>query len=206
MSQVEQTAQGLPAPSEARGARKAPGGAGEARPPRRTRSRYPKLRGLEGADGEERRLCAVILEVLGGGRTPSEAAGAIGVSAARYYALEARALGGLLDACRRRPKGRRKTPQAELEKLRSDQKRLESQCARLQALVRASQRAVGLAPPPPPPKGKEDRGAAGGKKRRRARRPQVRALRAAKSLDGEVGEKAMDQRAPGREDAREGGS
>ena len=167
------------------------------RPGRKTRGPYPKLKdALE--DPEAKRLCAVILDVLGGGRTPTDAAGALGVSVPRYYALEARALGGLLQACERRPKGRRKTPAAELATLQGEVKRLESQCGRLQALLRASQRAMGLAPPSP---GKAK--AEGTAKKRKKRRPQVRALRAAESLRVERAENSMESPGEKYQDARE---
>lgn len=186
-----------PAAAEPKPPRRASGGPSEPRLPRKPRSAYPKLRsGSE--DGEARRLCAVILEVLGGGRTPTDAAGALGVSVPRYYALEARALGGLLRACQRRPKGRKKTPEAELARLEGEVKRLEGQSSRLQALLRASQRAVGL-PPPVAPKGK----ATDPSKKRKKRRPQVRALRAAASLRSERAENSLECSGESRHDAAE---
>src|SRR5262249_49555858 len=60
----------------------------------------------------------------------------------------------------------------EVTALRRECERLQRECARQQALVRAAQRSVGLAPPPPPP----PRPAEGGRKRRR-RRPKARALK-----------------------------
>jgi hypothetical protein len=203
MIPLEGPPEDVAAASGAKTARKSPGGPGKTRPPRRPRSAYPKLGGGL-VDGEARRLCAVILEVLGGGRTPTEAASAIGVSVPRYYALEARALGGLLKACERRGKGRRKTPEAEMEKLRAEVKRLEGQCDRFQALLRASQRAVGLAPPPAQ-KAKGHR-APPGSKRRRRRRPQVRALRAAKSLRKDAEDNTLAVEGATGQDAHEVGS
>jgi hypothetical protein len=173
---AEKPEAGEPVPS-----RKAPGRSGDSRPPRKSRSAYPELRGSPG-DGDARRLCAVILEVLAGGRTPTEAAEVLGVSVPRYYALEARALGGLLKACGRKPKGRTRTPEGEVVKLQGEVKRLEGQCSRLQALLRTSQRALGLSPQPAA-KAKEAR--APGKRRRRG--PVVRALRAARVLSSAPG-------------------
>src|SRR5262245_6994852 len=69
------------------------------------RTGFKKLH-AESGDGEARRLAAVILEVLAGGRTPTEAAQSLGISPPRYYALEQRALTGLVSACRRRQRGR----------------------------------------------------------------------------------------------------
>jgi hypothetical protein len=123
-------------------------------------------------DPEARRLCAIILEVLGGGRTPTDAAGALKISVPRYYVLEARALRGLLEACQRRGKGRKRTAESELVHLGEELQRTRSERDRLGALLRASQRTLGIGPPPKPEKT--------GKKRKR--RPQVRALRASKSL------------------------
>jgi hypothetical protein len=165
-----------------------------ARAPRKTRGPYPKLKDAS-EDPEAKRLCAVILDVLGGGRTPTDGAGLLGVSVPRYYALEARALGGLLQACGRRPKGRRKTPAAELATLRGQVKHLESQCGRLQALLRASQRVVGLSAPSPAK-------AKAGASKKRQRRPQVRALRAAATLRSEA-ENLVESSEEKRHDARE---
>jgi hypothetical protein len=152
-------------------------GVKQAAPRTRKRGGFQKLR-VDDGDGEAKRLAAVILEVLAGGRTPTEAAETLGVSPPRYYALEQRALDGLLAACRRRQRGRTKTPQRELEKLQGDVRRLERECGRWQALLRAAQRTVGIAPPRPV---KADAG-----RKRRPRRSRVaRALRAAGALRSE---------------------
>jgi hypothetical protein len=154
-----------------------PDGAKQGSPRSRKRGGFQKLR-VDDGDGEAKRLAAVILEVLAGGRTPTEAAETLGVSPPRYYALEQRALDGLLAACRRRQRGRTKTPQRELEKLQGDVRRLERECSRWQALLRAAQRTVGIAPPKPlkPEPGRK----------RRPRRSRVaRALRAAGALRNE---------------------
>ena len=81
------------------------------KPPGQAKRKRGAYRALKEAtlDSEAKRLCAIILEVLGGVRTPSDAACALGVSAPRYYALEARALSGMLKACQRRAKGRKRT-------------------------------------------------------------------------------------------------
>ena len=144
---------------------------------RRKRSSYSALRDDQ-SDGEAKRLAAAILEVLAGGRTPTEAAAALGISPPRYYLLEERALKGLVAACRRRPRGRVKTSEWEAEKLRGEVKRLERECGRWQALVRAAHRTVGLAAPAP------SKPEPGRKWRRRS--PVARALRAAKALKGEA--------------------
>lgn len=121
---------------------------------------------------EARRIAAVILEVLAGGRTPTDAAGALGTSLPRYYALEARALAGLLGACEPTPPGKKRTAEAELSAMKKELERAKREVARYQALVRASQRAIGIAAPVarPPQKGK------------RRKRPTVRALRAVEAI------------------------
>ena len=58
------------------------------------------------AGQEARRLAAAILEVLAGLQTPSVAARGLGLSLARYYQLEVRALAGLVSACESRRRGR----------------------------------------------------------------------------------------------------
>jgi hypothetical protein len=109
----------------------------------------------------------MILEVLAGLRSTSEAAQALEISSMRYYVLERRAMEGLVQALAPRPKGKRKQPEGTIEVLRRDKKRLEREVGRLQALVRAAQRTMKL-PPLPLRERKKGEG-------RRARRPQVRA-------------------------------
>jgi hypothetical protein len=109
------------------------------------------------------RLAAVILEVLAGARTPAQAAAAIGLTVPRYYQVEAQALRGLLKACEPKPKGRQPNAASEASALRQENQRLQREVTRQQTLVRAAQRAVGLAPPAPMPKTKA------GKKTRKRR-------------------------------------
>src|SRR5207249_4225080 len=90
---------------------------------------------------------AAVLEVLAGERTPTEAAGAIGVSVPRYYQIESRALRGLLDACQPRPRGPGRSIDKELTTMRHESQRLQRELTRQQALLRAAQRMVGLTPP-----------------------------------------------------------
>jgi hypothetical protein len=99
-----------------------------------------------------RRVAAMVLEVLAGARTPTEAAQALEVSVPRYYQLETRALRGLLSACEPLPQGRLPNPGHELARLQRDKERLQREVLRQQALVRAAQRGVGLPAPPPPPR------------------------------------------------------
>jgi hypothetical protein len=98
---------------------------------------------------EARRQAAAILEVLAGVRTPTEAAEALGMSLPRYYQVEVRALRGLVGACAARPKGRQPSGENTLAALKRELERWRREAARQQALARAAQRAVGLAPPAP---------------------------------------------------------
>ena len=92
------------------------------------------------------KIAAVILEVLAGVRTPTEAAAAVGLSVPRYYLWEQRALEGLVRACEPRPKGLVVSQRHQIAVLEKEVGRLRLDCARQQALVRASQRTIGLAP------------------------------------------------------------
>jgi hypothetical protein len=140
------------------------------------RVRTPGGMHLGAAAGREaKRLAAAILEVLAGTRTPGDAATALGVSLPRYYQVESRALAGLLAACEPRPKGRVRSSQHEIEALRRQQERLQRELSRQQALVRATQRTVGLASPAPAATGKSNAN-------KRRRRPVARALSVAGRL------------------------
>ena len=123
---------------------------------------------------EAQRAAALILEVLAGGRTPTQAAEALSVSLPRYYQLETRAMRGLLAACEARPRGPGHNVDKELAALRRQHERVQRELMRQQTLVRLAQRTIGLTAPPPPAAK-----AASGKKRRRA---VVRALQAAAHL------------------------
>jgi len=118
-------------------------------------------------DETAKKTATMILEVLAGLRSTTEAAQALEISSMRYYVLERRAMEGMVQALAPRPKGKRKQPESTVEGLRRDKKRLEREVGRLQALVRAAQRTMKL-PPLPSRERKKGEG-------RRARRPQVRA-------------------------------
>jgi hypothetical protein len=128
--------------------------------------------GTQKGSEKAKRTAAAILEVLAGARSPSEAAEAIGVSASRYYMIEAKALQGLVSACEPAPVGPRVSPEKESGRLRREVDRLKRDVARYSALARTVQRSVGLSAPKPEKRLK------GGRKRRR-RKPVVRALKAA---------------------------
>jgi len=123
---------------------------------------------------ESKRMAAVVLEVLSGTKTTIDASRALGVTLARYYQLEARALQGVLTALEPKKRGKRTDPGHEVDRLRRDSERLQREVTRLQALLRASQRAIGIVTPPRPEKSR-----LGGKRRRR---PTARALRAVTAL------------------------
>lgn len=169
--------------------------AGDPSPPKR-RGRPPKAgpkappepkttrpgAGLKGSP-EAKRKASVILEVLGGLRSPTSGATVLGVSVQRYYTLEVRALQGLLSALDTKPKvGGQPSPDATIRRLTAERERLERELLRAQALLRVAQRAVGLSPPPTPapaPKGAKGKPARG---KRGPRKPTVRARRAADEL------------------------
>jgi hypothetical protein len=127
---------------------------------------------------EAQRLAATILECLAGLRSPPQAAELLGISLPRYYQLEARALEGLVAVLGPRPKGKQPSLELRVKQLEKELEVARRACARQEALVRVTQRSLGLAalakPKPPAP-------AANGKCRK-SRKPMVRALKAAKSL------------------------
>src|SRR5207245_9304716 len=79
-----------------------------------TKATRPGPRPLTGDEGAKR-SAALILEVLAGLRTPSEASTALGVTTMRYYVLERRALEGMVQALQPRPKGKRRRPEAAVQ-------------------------------------------------------------------------------------------
>jgi hypothetical protein len=134
-----------------------------------------------------RRQAAAILEVLAGVLRPSEAAQVLGTSLPRYYQLERRALTGLLSACEPAPRGPRVSLSRQLAALERENRRLQRECDRQQALVRMAERSLGLAVPSgvkASAKGKEEL-KNGDTKRRRQRRASVRALQVARGLRSE---------------------
>jgi hypothetical protein len=153
------------------------GGAAPERGPKPKRLGAPKLR-TEGVSAEARRQAAAILEVLAGVRTPAEVAQQLAMSLTRYYIIESRALHGLLAACEARPRGQVRSPASELAAVRRDCEQLRRQVARQQALLRVTERAMGLAGPPAPSSKADDKST----KKRRPRKPKARALQAAAVL------------------------
>lgn len=124
---------------------------------------------------EGRRRAAAVLEVLGGAKSPVEAAEALGITLATYYVLEGRALEGLIASCEPRGRGRAAAPGKTIQSLRRENDRLRQDLSRTQALARAVQRAAGM---PAEATEKENVSV-----RRSRRRPRARALRAARILE-----------------------
>ena len=122
-----------------------------------------------------RRQALIILEVLAGTRSSTEAAELLGVSANRYYQLEERAIEGMVKGLEPRPRGPARNWAKEVERLEREKRQLHEECARYQALVRASRLSVGIETEDPT---REAR-------RGRNRRPTVRALRAVRRLESE---------------------
>ncbi|HWY24785.1 MAG TPA: hypothetical protein VNX47_07690 [Nevskia sp.] len=129
---------------------------------------------VKGHSAQARKLAAVILEVLAGLRTVSDAASAVELSLPRYYACELRALQGLVAACEPQPRGRQPAVATELAALKRRCEQLQKQCVRQQSLLRLAQRGIGLSPATPPAN-KPGKG-------KRRRRPRLRALKAIEQL------------------------
>jgi hypothetical protein len=140
-----------------------------------------KKRRLCGGTSEANRTVVAILEVLAGLRTPAEAAQALRISLPRYYALETRAVEGMVSACEPKPLGKQPSADKRIAVLEKELRQARHECARQQALVRAAQRTVGLSRPAAHP-GKQKADPERASPSRRRRRPTVRALRAAKTL------------------------
>lgn len=130
--------------------------------PRRTRPSGAK--GLEGSE-QARRNAALMLESLSGASGPLEASRAMGVALVRYYQLEARALRAFVGALEPLPRGRHESEARTLHKQSEERRRLERDLHRYQALYRAAQKTLGIAPKPSPASEEKS-----GRKRRRTRK------------------------------------
>ncbi len=137
-----------------------------------------KPRRIQGGSSEANRLGVLILEVLAGGRTPLDAAKALGVRLPRYYQLETRALQGLITALEPRPKVRQPSPEGRIARLEKALAEARRDSLRQQALVRAAQRSLGIKPPA----ADEAKPAGPNSPGHRKRRPAVRALKAARRV------------------------
>ena len=86
-----------------------------------TKASRPGPRPLTG-DDSAKKTAAVILEVLCGLRSTTEAAQALEISSMRYYVLERRALEGMVSALQPRPKGKQRRPENVVAELRREKK------------------------------------------------------------------------------------
>lgn len=99
---------------------------------------------VRGSDAA-RRQAALLLEVWSGVRTTQAASDAMGVAITRFYQLEARALQMIVAAMEPRPRGRQRTAESELSKLKAEKQRLLRDVERFQSLYRTAQRSLGVA-------------------------------------------------------------
>ena len=158
-----------------------------AKPIKRRRGRPPGGTTLgQDVSREARRIAALILEVLAGARTTTDAATALGIGMTRYHVLETRAVHGLVAACEPRTQGRQRSVTADLQAMRRDCERWKREALRQQALVRAAHRTLGLTPAAAVP--------AKATSKKRQRRPVARALAAAAHL--RAADNAMSVSAP----------
>lgn len=125
-------------------------------------------------------IAAIILEVLGGLRTPGEAATLLGVSLVRYYSLENQAIAGLVDGCTPKKIGRQQSQNSQIMALRKENDQLKRDLIRHQSLVRTAQRAAGIKAALPDRHKQNETAKKQG--RRKPRKPSVRALRQVKRL------------------------
>jgi len=122
---------------------------------------------VRGSDAA-RRQAALLLEVWSGVRTTQMASEAMGVAVTRFYQLEARALQMMVSAMEPRQRGRARTAESELQKLKAEKQRLLRDVERFQSLYRTAQRSLGVAMARPPEKAENP--SAGGKRRRGPRK------------------------------------
>jgi hypothetical protein len=105
-----------------------------------------------------RRTASAILEVVSGERGSYEAAEALGISPMRYYALEGRALQGMVTALEPRPRGPRgPKPEDVLRKTEAERDRLRREVGRLESLLRVMRKGYRLEEPKATVKGKTKR-------------------------------------------------
>ena len=146
----------------------------EEKPARRARGTATAERTAD-ASTAARRGAAAILEVWAGVRTPQQAASALGLSLPRYYQIEQRAVTAVVASCEPQPRGPGPNLERQIRALERQLATSRRDAARLQTLLRTSQRTLGLTAPPAP-------AAAGKGGKRKARRPTARALKYAAAL------------------------
>ena len=133
------------------------------------------------ASPQARRTATVLLEVLAGLRSTGDAARTLEVTPVRFYAIETRAIGGLIAACEPRPSGIQPEVRdaQELARLREQLRRQGQELNQVRSVLRTTQRQLGVATAPqPPPGAKPGKPGKDGKPatKHKVRRPTVRAL------------------------------
>lgn len=157
-------------------------------PPQRKRGGRPKgapkpppVPPEAAASPQARRTATVLLEVLAGLRSTGDAARTLEVTPVRFYAIETRAIGGLIAACEPRPSGIQPEVRDahELTRLREQMRRQGQELNQVRSVLRTTQRQLGVATTPEPPAGgKPGKPGKDGKPatKHKVRRPTVRAL------------------------------
>ena len=113
-----------------------------------SRKQRAGVKALTGSEDAKRKV-AIFLEAIGGLRTTQSASDELGIALVRYYVLETRMLQAMIDALEPQARGRKRAFEVQLTQLRDENKRLEREVMRLQALYRVTQRAVGVKDPKP---------------------------------------------------------
>jgi hypothetical protein len=152
--------------------------------------RLPK----EGVSEASRKAAAGILSVLSGLRTPAEVSQALACSVNRYYQLEQRGLEGMLRALEPRTRGPRQRPEVEAQRLQREVVRWQREASRYQALLRTSQRALGMTAPLTA-RAASGKGPGKGPGKGKVRRPRVRAkavIEALERIEAPVGSVAVE--------------
>lgn len=120
---------------------------------------------IQGSE-ESKKKAALILEVLSGLKTITEACAILGIKGIRYYLLEGRAMQGMVSAMENLPKGRRERPiEDQLKRTEKDRDRLARELRQTQVLLRMVRRSYGVTEPVEKP---------GTKVRRRRRQGKLR--------------------------------
>ena len=100
----------------------------------------------------------------------------LGISLPRYYVLETRVIQGIINACEPLPRGRQRTAEDKIADLKRVNERLRHEVSRMQAVVRAAQRSIGLPSTPPATKAKSGNGKAAKAKRKRKKTPRAQKM------------------------------
>jgi len=138
-------------------------------PKKRAKKKPPLSGGMEAKS-----LAAGILEVMSGERGPAEVSEALGISTMRYYALEERAIQGMVKSLEARPRGRKAaSPEDAIAKLEKERDRLKRELCRSQALLRVVRKSVRLTELSKPAKKHRSRGSRPKKLIERLQKPEA---------------------------------